>query len=463
MRYAVLLILLVIPADLFAMPTFARRYRTSCATCHQAFPRLNGVGEAFRLNGFRFEDDERYRKVDPVELGDEAYKRLWPKALWPTDIPSTSPLSFILRMMGEADLDRSRQHNVTYLFPEEVELVWAGNLGDDIAFYGDVIFLQKDFGGEKLQSGATIKGWVQFQNLIDRHLNLRVGTVGTQSLGLFNARDANTYGTHYYLYTSWAIPTPDIAAWGLAEFEGNNFSIAPQPGIEVNGFGERWTYGAGVVNGNVAAPFSSPLMVTGMGSGGGSDVYAQFAYKIGGVPFDRSDEEHAAALTTGAEFWRDDAIVFSFFAYRGRATIRAVDLEGAVFEEEDSFWRFGAGAQQQWRDLSVSVAWTAGRNARPYGTLSSEPVRSRAWHVEGLYFVYPWLIPYLRYESVELDLPMGLPGLATDYGTSRWLVGAKAMIRPNVGLVAETNIYGKGARLEEGLDRTLWVLLSLSF
>ena len=89
-------------AESFAIPTFARRYATSCATCHEAYPRLNAVGDSFRMMGFRFPDDERYRKVQPVELGDEAYKRLWPKALWPSHAPSRSPLSFVSRFMAEA-------------------------------------------------------------------------------------------------------------------------------------------------------------------------------------------------------------------------------------------------------------------------------------------------------------------------------------------------------------------------
>ena len=73
-------LLWVAATEVLAVPTFARRYSTSCATCHQAYPRLNAVGESFRLMGYQFVDDERYRKQPPVEIGDEAYKRLWPKA-----------------------------------------------------------------------------------------------------------------------------------------------------------------------------------------------------------------------------------------------------------------------------------------------------------------------------------------------------------------------------------------------
>ena len=36
-----------------AVPVFARKYQTSCQTCHVIFPKLNAHGEAFRLNGYR--------------------------------------------------------------------------------------------------------------------------------------------------------------------------------------------------------------------------------------------------------------------------------------------------------------------------------------------------------------------------------------------------------------------------
>ncbi len=225
-------LLVIAASEVVAVPTFARRYSTSCATCHQAYPRLNSVGESFRLMGYRFVDDENYRKQQPVELGDEAYKRLWPKALWPSEIPRNSPLSFIGRFMVEADLDGTRPSTFTFLLPEELELVWAGNLGEKISFYGDAIFLQKDFGGADPDSWLTLKAWLQFQSLFggDNKFNLRLGTVGTQTMALFNARDANFYGTHFYLYTSWFMPPVNLAAGRAGELQRQQLLHRPADG-----------------------------------------------------------------------------------------------------------------------------------------------------------------------------------------------------------------------------------------
>lgn len=461
----------VFPTEASAVPAFARRYETSCATCHQAFPRLNGVGESFRVSGFRFVDDARYRKVEPVEMGDEAYKRLWPESLWPSDLPRRSPLSFIGRLMTEVDLDGTRPSTFTYLFPEEVELVWAGNLGDDIAFYGDVIYLQKDFGGLDPDSWATVKTWVQIQSLLgpENRLNLRLGTVGTQTMGLMTARDANFYGTHFYLYTSWFMPPVDPAEAGLAEFIGNNFTISPGvAGIEVNGFGERWYYAVGLANPNPEVPAGQPppsdVTFVGMGRGGDTpDLYTQLAYKIGGIAFDRSREEPADTLTTGAEFWHDDSLLLSLYGFRGIADIEEVDLAGTRTVTEDEFWRLGVGAQLQRGDLSLSAAYLIGENDDPYGTLSEESVDSATWHVEALYFAYPWLIPFARYEALDLDLPAGLPAVRPDQDMARVVAGAKAMLRPNVSFTVEAAYFTEGAELEEGFDETLFALFALSF
>jgi hypothetical protein len=34
-----------------AVPAFARKYKTSCVTCHTIFPKLTPFGEQFRRNG----------------------------------------------------------------------------------------------------------------------------------------------------------------------------------------------------------------------------------------------------------------------------------------------------------------------------------------------------------------------------------------------------------------------------
>ncbi len=267
-------------------------------------------------------------------------------------------------------------------------------------------------------------------------------------------------------YTTWFMPPVDLAEAGLTEFRGNNFSIGPQMGLEVNGFGRRWFYAFGLVNGNLSVPAGtspdSSVSFVGMGKGApGQDFYWQLAYKLGGIPFDRRDEEQPETLTAGAEFWRDDSLTFSLYGYRGTAQIRSVDLEENTWQGSDDFWRLGFGVQKMIRDVSLSFAYLGGKNNNPYGNLTELPVNSRTWHAEALGFVYPWLLPYLRYESLHLDMPSDVLGIATGQDIERLMAGAKFMIRPNVSFTIEGAHYITGAELEEGFDKTLFMLLAV--
>jgi len=81
--------LLATASTAHAVPSFARKYQTSCQTCHVVFPKLNAFGEAFRLRGYRMPGEtEEMIKQPGVSLGAPAYKRLWPQAVWPGEISS---------------------------------------------------------------------------------------------------------------------------------------------------------------------------------------------------------------------------------------------------------------------------------------------------------------------------------------------------------------------------------------
>ncbi len=84
------------PSRADAVPSFARKYQTSCQTCHVAFPKLTPFGEAFRRNGYRFPEggDEETTEEEPLALGSDSYKKVWPESVWPGQIPGATPISF---------------------------------------------------------------------------------------------------------------------------------------------------------------------------------------------------------------------------------------------------------------------------------------------------------------------------------------------------------------------------------
>ena len=40
--------------ELLAIPAFARKYNTTCKTCHSPFPYLKPYGDEFAANGFKW-------------------------------------------------------------------------------------------------------------------------------------------------------------------------------------------------------------------------------------------------------------------------------------------------------------------------------------------------------------------------------------------------------------------------
>ncbi len=483
------LLLLLIPESVWAVPAFARRYKTSCQTCHETFPRRNAVGEAFRLNGFRFVDDEVYRKSEPVELGDETYEKLWPNSILPNTLPDLPPLSVVTRFLFEQDLDGSRGNPTTLLTPEELELVWAGPMGEDFTLYGDAIFLQSDFAGGEVKSWMTLKAYLQLDDIFggENLCNLRVGSVGTNSLGVFTALDSNRLSSHPYLYTSWSIPDPYLATattdddtpYGeaaLVKFTGNAMNLQPRLGVEFNGFGPRWAYALGIVNSNPKTSTNevpdAPVSFLGAVSNSpDKDYFLQLAWKAGGLPFtglQPPDDPTKDPLSTLGESWRDDHLILSLFGYYGTATVKSqATFISDVEETKDFFWRLGAGAEWKKGDFSLNGMVMAGDNSHPYGpltdALSDESVSSLAWHVEGMYFAYPWLIPYAKYQALDLTLPSGIDGINPDQDQGVLLAGVKMMLRPNVGLLLEVPTYFKGEDNWEGIDGTFYALLNVSF
>ena len=50
--FALLTFLLANPASGFAIPAFARKYGMPCSACHEAWPKVNTIGQTFKDNGY---------------------------------------------------------------------------------------------------------------------------------------------------------------------------------------------------------------------------------------------------------------------------------------------------------------------------------------------------------------------------------------------------------------------------
>ena len=118
-RQRIVRILLSISAVVFisdasyAIPAFSRMYGTSCSTCHVDFPKLNDFGKAFKDAGFKFpKDDETFMKEPPVLLGAPAQREVFPKAIYPGELPGTVPIAF--RYSGFVNYNNKRPPTVPF-------------------------------------------------------------------------------------------------------------------------------------------------------------------------------------------------------------------------------------------------------------------------------------------------------------------------------------------------------------
>ena len=124
--------------DAYSIPAFARKYKTSCATCHIAVSKRNAFGEAFRRNGYVMtKRNAQLIKEQPLKLGADAWKEMWPEAIWPSDIPGSFPIAAYTQMRMEYDNNKTiTGHQFDFNMPYDFSLMFGGAFGEDIGFFG---------------------------------------------------------------------------------------------------------------------------------------------------------------------------------------------------------------------------------------------------------------------------------------------------------------------------------------
>jgi hypothetical protein len=382
-----------------AIPAFARKYRTSCTTCHLAIPRRNAFGEAFRRNGYQIPaGDARYIKSEPISLGAEAWKDMWPDAVYPGSIPESIPFSAYVhqRFVFEPPKDH-REFDA----PHEFELLIGGTLGRNIGFFGEWVFFEKGKNAPGLK-----RFFIVFSNLFEdklgRSLSLRVGRVEPGVADGYKDADRMTLDH---------IPTLDYRV-----VPGGFRLRNQQSGIEVAGVPHRsFEYVVGVVNGD---------NVTINDPNNKRDTYFRAGFKLGGMGLDGSGApEDASGELPIADNYVDDSVKLGFYYYNGFSTL--VDANSGQYDND--FWRFGVDARVNYGRNYFLGGLVQGRDDNPFNT-DLVDVDSTAWFIEYNRVVKPWVIPILRYERIEID---GRPDV------TRVVPNLTLLIRPNIRFTAE--------------------------
>ena len=433
-----------------AVPVFARKYQTSCQTCHIVFPKLNAFGEAFRLNGYRMPaETEEQVKETPTSLGSEAYKKTWPSMVYPSSIPGHVPIAINIKM---ADVysssvdgaDRSITRN-DFQFPQEVNLFTAGTLGEKFGFLAELTFEEG--------AGVSIERAQFTANSVagpEHAVNFKVGMFapdladGFQEMWLMTNNGVDSI----FAYD----PIGVRGGTGLAE-EANGIAIpASVKAIEFYGVAKhRFFYTVGVTSGLGPVPASS-----GNDPHSGKDWYARFDYKFGGMGLDGD--------TTGKnlppENWRENSVRVGVLGYHGTGgdvSFDVTDPLGAPFGVADrNYDRVGLYASWFWRDLNVFGVYMHGTDALTVTDQTTLAVNKidpsyDSWFVQADYVIRPPFQVSLRYEDLN-------PGDPTAASIRLGNANFTYLMRANIKLMLEYQID-----LQESKNYNLAAVLRFAF
>lgn len=443
-----------------AVPAFARKYQTSCQTCHIMFPKLNAFGEAFRLRGYRMPGEtEEQVKDKPVSLGAPAYKRLWPEAVWPGEISPSVPLAVNIKL---ADINMSSHNDEgdpTHVFndlqfPQELNVFGAGTLGEHVSYFGEVTFGENPDGSVAVELEHAHMGFDSPFGPEDL-FHFRIGKFAPNLVDGFQEMWISTDSAIDSLFGY--NPIGVNGGTGLAE------DSSPAPislpalvrGIEAYGIiNHRALWVAGLANG--IGPGATDT--TGRFDGNSAkDVYARFDYKIGGMGLDGDN----GGQPVPDKNWRDNSLRLGAFVYRGDGS--GIDFplttdDGLETTIQDlHFLRTGFYASLFVDDLNVFGAYVHGTDslqvsdARTAALLSALEPDYHSWFTQADYMIYPWLLATGRYETVT-PADASVPSLRTG------VFALSALVRANVKAMVE---YRRDLR--EGENYSLNAILRFAF
>lgn len=410
----------------FAVPTFSRKYQTSCMTCHVGFPKLNAFGEAFKNQGYRLPDDEVFVKEPPVWLGSEAYERVWPNAIWPTTIPGNVPIA--LRIEGEFDYNPANSTaggsgKSNFEFPHEIEFLSMGTLGKNLAYHLAVALQDED------ERTAVENVWLEYNDVL-------AGTWGVPE-DLFNMR--------FGLIEPMAIPfsqhtqrlatsRPAITDFRISSGDQPRMRDS-QSGIEVYGIiNKRLRYVTGVVNGDAESANSDAFV----DNNTEKDIYGRFEYKFGGLPFSGAAESGASSeeLPSLTYFDQGRSVTVGTSGYWG---VNQVD---AATDTDSEYYRITSFVRLTYDRHNLDAAYLYQHDDAAAGQFNGtidDDVESNGFYMEATTFFKPWIAFLARYDNLSIDHVSVLGASNPRNNTSRMALSLPVYPRPNLRIVPEAS------------------------
>src|SRR5712692_3441717 len=460
----------------YAIPAFSRQYQTSCTTCHLDLPKLNDFGKAFKDAGFKFpKDDESFVKVPATLLGAEAQKQVWPRTVWPGQIPGMPPIGLRMNNFFQVTGNNRNRFNalagqgaVPPLIPSNdfqtglFSIFTAGNFGSDIAFWVDDDI---SVAGDNAAGGLG-DGYLKFVNA-GRFLKLPTDAFSIRAgqfeldLPFTQARNINLSPYDIYAQANIGAISSMLSA---SQNVNNQFTFADAAkGVEFSGghnYG-GYHYSVTIMNQNTSGlsqssnssafvPSATGGANGGVGFGSDSsfkDVYLRFAYRIN---MERNSESRNAIQAAGATGPRDHTYLnLGTFYLRGKSQQGVAGVlpngDTRLLYAREPYYRAGGDFSFNYRTFNLFGVYMYGRDNNllpvdasgalvplpigegspvPVGFVSSVPAKFNGGFVEADYLALPWIMAIARWDGVHssADRINGL-ALSTDspfFAPFRW-------------------------------------------
>ncbi len=154
----VLLAVLLVGQSALAIPAFARRYKFSCSTCHDPFPRLKDYGDEFAGNGFIEPNEEKER--DYISAGDD---KLWLNR----DFPIGVRFDTYALLESKGNIKKDLQT------PYGLKLLSGGTLYKKIGYYFYFYIYERG------EVAGLEDAYIHFDNVFNSNLDIMVGQFQT--------------------------------------------------------------------------------------------------------------------------------------------------------------------------------------------------------------------------------------------------------------------------------------------
>lgn len=413
--------------DAHAVPTFSRKYHTSCTTCHVGFPKINAFGQAFKNNGYRLPEDEVFVKEPPVWLGSESYEKVWPDAVWPSTIPSNVPIS--LRIVGQFDYiptnsTASGSGKSSFEFPHEIEFLSLGTLGKNLSYHLSMALQDED------ERNVVEAVWLEYNDVL-------AGTYGIPE-DLLNFR--------FGLFEPMLIPfSQENQRLGLGRPTITDFRVSSssqprmrdsQSGIEAYGVvNHRARYATGVVNGRAVSGAGGPFV----DNNTEKDIYTRLEYKFGGLPFSGAAEtspSSAGELQPSLTYFdQGKSVTVGTSGYWGVNQVNTTT--------NSEYYRITGFVRATMDRYNVDLVYLHQRDDAAAGQVNStidDAIDSNGFYVETTAFLKPWIAVMTRFDNLSVEHLSVLGASNPTDNTNRLTLSMPVYARPNLRIVPEASL-----------------------